>query len=136
MNLMKSFNKLRQLSTISQRFFTEANQQQKKKILVTGSSGQIGTALVPKLYERYGIENVICSDIGEKLNIFRGDFEKLDVTDYIQYKYLMEKHEVNCILHFASILSASGEKNPFLAGKVNIEGVINALTLAREHKAM
>ena len=35
----------------------------KEVVFVVGSSGQIGTELVMKLREMYGVENVIASDI-------------------------------------------------------------------------
>ena len=34
-----------------------------RNILVTGSYGQIGSELVPALRKKYGIENVIATDI-------------------------------------------------------------------------
>jgi hypothetical protein len=65
----------------------------------------------------------------------RGIYERLDVTDTLHYKYLMEKHNINYIVHLSGILSALGEKNPHLAMKVNGEGVINALDAAKHYKA-
>ena len=65
----------------------------------------------------------------------KGNFERLDVTDLAHYKYLMEKHEINYIVHLSGILSALGEKNPYLAMKVNGEGVINALDMSKDYGA-
>ena len=47
----------------------------------------------------------------------------------------MEKHNINYIVHLSGILSALGEKNPYLAMKVNGEGVINALDMAKDYGA-
>ncbi len=107
------------------------------RFLVTGSGGQIGTALVPKLIQKFGKYNVIITDVsGKKADSFEGGvFERLDVTDSAHFKYLMEKHSINYIVHLSGILSALGEKNPYLAMKVNGEGVINALDMAREYKS-
>jgi threonine 3-dehydrogenase len=105
--------------------------------LVTGCGGQIGTALVPKLIEKFGQDSVIQTDITHKMarNLDNDQFERLDVTDSAHYKYLMEKHEINYIVHLSGILSALGEKNPYLAMKVNGNGVINALDMAKEYNA-
>ena len=54
----------------------------KNKILVIGSSGQIGTDLCLSLERIYGTENIICSDLNppkEKIN--NKKFLKLDVLD-------------------------------------------------------
>ena len=105
--------------------------------MVTGCGGQIGTALVPKLIERFGENNVVLTDVTNKQgsSFSKGQFERLDVTDAAHYKYLMEKHEITYIVHLSGILSALGEKNPYLAMKVNGEGVINALDMAKEYQA-
>ncbi len=105
--------------------------------MVTGSGGQIGTALVPKLIKKFGQFNVVVTDVsGEKAESFsQNTFERLDVTDSSHFRYLMEKHNINYIVHLSGILSATGEKNPYLAMKVNGEGVINALDMAKEYKA-
>jgi nucleoside-diphosphate-sugar epimerase len=64
-----------------------------------------------------------------------GIFEVLDVTDLAHYKYLMEKHQINYIIHLSAILSATGEQNPFFAMKVNCEGAQNALDMAKTYNA-
>jgi threonine 3-dehydrogenase len=89
------------------------------------------------MIEKFGEENVILTDISKKKggNFPKGVFERLDVTDIAHYKYLMEKHSINYIVHLSGILSALGEKNPYLAMKVNGEGVINALDMAKDYGA-
>jgi threonine 3-dehydrogenase len=94
-------------------------------------------ALTRRMVELYGVNNVILSDITAKSGHIDSGmlFERLDVTDASHYKYLMEKYNINYIVHLSGILSAMGEKNPYLAMKVNCEGVINALDMARDYKA-
>lgn len=88
------------------------------------------------MVKKYGEENVIISDITNKRNPYpKGVFERLDVTDAAHFKYIMEKHQINYIVHLSGILSALGEKNPYLAIKVNTEGIINALDMAKEYQA-
>jgi nucleoside-diphosphate-sugar epimerase len=61
-------------------------------------------------------------------------FERLDVTDINHYRYIIDRHQINYIIHLSGILSALGEKNPQLAIKINIDGVANALEMAKEFK--
>ena len=108
-----------------------------EKILVTGSSGQIGSELVLALRNIYGKDNVIasdkCANTNEKLKD-SGPFEQLDVTDRNHINAVVEKHKVNAIVHLAAILSAVGEKKPMLAWDVNINGTLNIFEIARERK--
>jgi nucleoside-diphosphate-sugar epimerase len=105
------------------------------RILVTGSSGQIGSELVMALREIYGGENVIASDkcpnVPEKIKK-SGPFELLDVLNKDAIASIIDKYEVNAIVHLAAILSAVGEKNPMLAWNININGMLNVLELSRE----
>lgn len=105
----------------------------KRKILVTGSSGQIGSELVPALRERYGTQNVVACDI-KPLQEGSGPFELADVTDREALEGIIRKHRIGSICHLVSILSAAGEMNPNLAWSVNIESLRNVLDLALQHK--
>jgi nucleoside-diphosphate-sugar epimerase len=108
-----------------------------KKILITGSSGQIGSELVMALRNIYGGENVIASDlcpnVSEKIKA-SGPFEQLNVLDKGTIADVIDKYKVDAIVHLAAILSAVGEKNPMLALNVNIKGMLYVLELAREKK--
>ncbi|MEM3643021.1 MAG: NAD-dependent epimerase/dehydratase family protein, partial [Thermoplasmatales archaeon] len=103
-----------------------------EKILVTGSQGQIGTELVPYLSNIFGRERVISSDIrGQKADV---TFINLDVTDSNALDLALDKYNVDTIFHLAAILSASGERDPDLAYKVNVEGTYNVFKSALKHK--
>jgi len=107
------------------------------KILVTGSTGQIGSELTPELRKKYGNENVIAlvhktKPTDELKN--SGTFEIADATDKEALKKIIKKHNINIIYHLASILSATGEKNPNLAWNVNVGSLKNVLDLAIELK--
>ncbi len=104
------------------------------RVLVTGASGQIGSELTPKLREKYGIENVVASDIREPSEGLcdSGPFEILDVTDKDRMTSVVREYEIDTVYHLAAILSVKGEENPQLAWNVNIGGLYNVLEVARE----
>lgn len=101
-----------------------------KRILVTGSLGQIGTELVTELRNIYGEENVIETDIREK-DVETGIFEKVDVMDADQLFSVAKKYNVDTLIHLAAILSATAENNPKFAWDLNMNGLLNALEVAR-----
>ncbi|EOA3903965.1 L-threonine 3-dehydrogenase [Bacillus cytotoxicus] len=105
-----------------------------KKILVTGSLGQIGSELVMKLRDVYGTSNVIATDIREKDSevVKSGPFEMLDVTDGQKLHDIAKRNGVDTIIHLAALLSATAEKNPLFAWNLNMGGLVNALEAARE----
>ena len=94
--------KIVQFTKVSRKYFSE---QMEKRVLVTGCCGQVGSALVPKLYEKYGVENVMCTDIAEKPSFVKGKFAKLDVANDKDFKELSFEYKPSIILHLAAILS-------------------------------
>lgn len=107
-----------------------------KRVLVTGACGQIGSELTPALRARYGNENVVASDVAEPPPVLResGPFEFVDVTRREQIEEVVGRYQVDTIYHMAAILSASGEKNPQLAWRVNVGGLYNILEVTRERE--
>lgn len=105
-----------------------------KKILVTGSLGQIGSELVMKLRHEYGDNNVIASDIRRLNNevVESGTFIVLDVMDGNEVWKTAKTYEVDTVIHLAALLSASGEMKPLRAWNLNMGGLINVLEAARE----
>lgn len=105
-----------------------------KKILVTGSLGQIGTELVTKMRGIYGSDNVIATDIRDNGSdvVKEGPFEILDVTDAGKMHEIAKNYKVDTIIHLAALLSATAEKRPLLAWNLNMGGLVNALETARE----
>ena len=106
-----------------------------KRILVTGAFGQIGSELVLKLKEDFGEDVIIPTDIKEP-SIGRRDrqYMYLDVLDYDKLDTIVTRYEVDAIFHMAAILSALGERNPQLAYRVNLQGVVNILEIARQNR--
>jgi len=107
-----------------------------KRILVTGSVGQIGSELTLKLREIYGNGNVVAGvnrtqPEGELKE--SGPFETVNCTDIKQVDAAVKKYKIDSIIHLAAILSAVAEAKPNLAWDVNINGLYNVLEVAREH---
>lgn len=105
-----------------------------KKVLITGSLGQIGSELTTKMREIYGLENIIATDIRKTTSdvVTSGPFEILDVTDQTALFTIAKKHKVDTIIHLAALLSATAEQKPLLAWNLNMGGLVNALEAARE----
>jgi nucleoside-diphosphate-sugar epimerase len=108
-----------------------------KKILVTGAVGQIGSELTLVLRERFGADNVVAT--GRKTKPTgalkdTGPFEFMDVTSRESLEEVVNKYDIDTIIHLATLLSAIGEQNPALAWDVNINGLFNVLNIARDKK--
>jgi nucleoside-diphosphate-sugar epimerase len=102
------------------------------KILVIGSSGQIGTELVEELRKIKGVENVIASDIKEPQIPQNGPFEQLDVLNKEQLLYVVKKYGITEIYLLAALLSATAEKYPEFGWELNMNSLFNVLNLAKE----
>lgn len=103
------------------------------KILVIGSSGQIGTELVIELRNIHGSDQVVASDIRTPIDevLYGGPYEELDVLNFEQVKKVIKKHDIKEVYLLAALLSATAEKKPNLAWKINMDGLLNLLELAK-----
>ena len=106
--------------------------QKSEKIIVIGSSGQIGTELTETLQDIYGSKNVIACDIKRLENFDL--FEELDVLDTKRLAEVISKHKPTQVYLLAALLSASSEKNPLFAWQLNMNSLFNVLDLAKEKK--
>lgn len=77
---------------------------------------------------------MVAADINEKSVDLPCKFEHIDVSDYNEYERLVKENKIDYIIHLAAILSALGERFPDRALKVNVDGALNALKLAREYQ--
>jgi len=106
------------------------------KILIIGACGQIGTELTSHLRAKYGVENVIASDI-RKLNndvVNNGLFEVINALDYNQIEHLVEQYQITDVYLMAALLSATAEKNPAFAWDLNMNSLFHVLNLAKAGK--
>lgn len=105
-----------------------------EKILMIGSNGQIGTVLSEALRSKFGINNVICSDIREPKKKTEGPFYIIDVLDKDKIIEIIRENQVTQIYHLAALLSAKGEQNPELTWKINMQGLLNVLEISVQEK--
>ena len=107
-----------------------------EKILVIGSSGQIGVELVLALRAKYGGENVLACDIKEenKMLVGTGPFFDLDVLNVHATEKIVKENGVKTIYLLAALLSATGEKNPNLCWDLNMGSLRQILDLGVSEK--
>ncbi|HRP52249.1 MAG TPA: NAD-dependent epimerase/dehydratase family protein [Fluviicola sp.] len=105
-----------------------------KKILVIGSCGQIGTELVSTLRLKFGNDNVTAADLKETCpeTIANGPYLILDVMDRERVRQTVIQGKYTDVYLLAALLSATAEKNPDYAWKLNMESLFTVLDLAKE----
>jgi len=117
-------------------FATQLNEIMKKRILIIGACGQIGTELTAKLRELYGNHKVIAADIkeGSEEMMKAGPFEILDAMDYDAVEDVVIRYEISVVYLMAAMLSATAEKFPMRAWELNMDSLFNVLNLAKDKK--
>jgi nucleoside-diphosphate-sugar epimerase len=105
-----------------------------RKILVLGSCGQIGTELVLTLREKFGNQSVFAADLKAECPeiISNGPYITLDVLERENVRNYMIEEQFSDVYLLAALLSATAEKNPDFAWKLNMEGLFTVLDLAKE----
>lgn len=116
-------------------FKTISKSFSQKRFLITGSNGQVGRGLAQILNQHYGKQNILLSDVSANSQSSDNHYEKLDVTDFEKFNHMVKNNKITHIIHLAGILSASCEKNLPLGMKVNIDGMHNALNIARDNNS-
>ena len=108
-----------------------------QRILITGSTGQIGSELTIELRKRFGGENVIATGHRRKPEgelLTSGPFEFLDLSKEEETASLVRRYEIDVIYHLAAVLSVTGENDPIAAWNVNMGSLVNILEVARKEK--
>jgi nucleoside-diphosphate-sugar epimerase len=102
-------------------------------VLVIGACGQLGLELTAALRQRYAPEAVIAADVRAPQNpaaLAGGPFELLDVLDLPRLEALVRQYRPVQIYNLAALLSATAERNPMFAWKLNMDGLLNVLNVA------
>lgn len=105
-----------------------------KKILIIGAGGQIGTELTNRLRVLNGDRNVVATDIHEYCpeNLNGGPYVQLNAMDREGVRSYIIENQINEVYLLAALLSATAEKNPDFAWRLNMEGLFTILDLAKE----
>ena len=105
-----------------------------EKILIIGAGGQIGTELVLTLRGLKGNDNVVAADLRDTCPevIAAGPYIKMDVMDRAFVRDYIIREKITQVYLLAALLSATAEKNPDFAWRLNMEGLFTILDLAKE----
>jgi nucleoside-diphosphate-sugar epimerase len=106
-----------------------------KKILIVGSTGQIGSELSVRLRSIYGRDNVVCGFYTPPYpeGFFdAGPTVEINALHIEQIAGAVQKYKIDTIYNLAAILSATAEKYPKLGWDVGIGSLMNCLDVAKE----
>jgi nucleoside-diphosphate-sugar epimerase len=104
------------------------------KTIIIGAGGQIGTELTLALRNQYTKDQIIAADIKDNAPelIQDGPYIQLDILNREAVRnYIIDNH-IETVYLLAALLSATAEKNPDFAWKLNMEGLFTILDLAKE----
>ncbi|MCV5838079.1 UDP-glucose 4-epimerase, partial [Escherichia coli] len=62
-----------------------------------------------------------------------GPFERLNALDVEAYGTIVKKYNVDAIYNLVAVLSATGEKDPQLAWKINMGALMNSLEISKKY---
>lgn len=106
----------------------------KKTLLITGSTGFIGSHLVKKLVDKYQVIALVSpSDIGVRPLPENASVEYTDFGDFDLVKKILSKNKPKIILHLAALSPVRYSfENPNIYQKVNYLATINLVQVAME----
>jgi len=104
------------------------------KTIIIGAGGQIGTELTLTLRTKNGKEQIVAADIKEHAPplIQDGPYVQMDILNRDAVRSYIIDNNIETVYLLAALLSATAEKNPDFAWKLNMEGLFTILDLAKE----
>jgi nucleoside-diphosphate-sugar epimerase len=104
------------------------------KTIIIGAGGQIGTELTLALRNQYSTDQIIAADIKEVAPtlIQDGPYVQMDILNRDAVRSYIIANQIETVYLLAALLSATAEKNPDFAWKLNMEGLFTILDLAKE----
>jgi UDP-glucose 4-epimerase len=117
----------------------------KKKILVTGGTGYIGShtsvELIEEGFEPIIIDNLYNSEAGivdriEKITGYKPHLEVLDLCEYDKLDSFIEKHQdIGAVIHFAAYKAVGESVNkPLDYYRNNLLSLVNVLTVMKRYR--
>lgn len=106
----------------------------KEVVLVTGAAGEMGQALIARLYAE-GCDNLLALDVNRIPDEVRAHSRVSlsgDILDEQLLARLVSEYGIPLIYHLAAVLSTRAEFTPEAAHKVNVDGTLGLLRLAAE----
>jgi threonine 3-dehydrogenase len=104
----------------------------KEVVLITGANGEIGHGLIDFIHKKGDIDLLALDmqPLDEKLNNLCNCSIQGNILDNDLIKEIDDNYDIQAVFHLAALLSSSGEKNPELAHKVNVNGTLNLLEMS------
>jgi len=104
------------------------------KTIIIGAGGQIGTELTLALRNQYTKVQIIAADIKEVAPtlIQDGPYVQIDILNRDAVRNYIIDNQIETVYLLAALLSATAEKNPDFAWKLNMDGLFTILDLAKE----
>ena len=104
------------------------------KTIISGAGGQIGKELTLALRNQYATDQIIAADIKEVAPtlIQDGPYVQMDILNRDAVRSYIIDNQIETVYLLAALLSATAEKNPDFAWKLNMEGLFAILDLAKE----
>lgn len=105
-----------------------------RKVLVIGAGGQIGAELVTRLRQKLDAQNVIAADLKSDCpaSLQGGPYVQIDILDREAVRNFIISEKITEVYLLAALLSATAEKQPDFAWRLNMEGLFTILDLAKE----
>jgi nucleoside-diphosphate-sugar epimerase len=103
----------------------------RRTLLITGANGEIGHGLIADLAET-GQVRIVCLDLHMPDEAVRSRCYRTvagDINDLPLLEDLSATYDFDGIYHLAALLSTKSERQPRLANRVNVDGMLNLLEL-------
>jgi nucleoside-diphosphate-sugar epimerase len=100
-------------------------------ILITGANGEIGHGLIANLAE-CGQVRIVALDLHAPDETVKARCYRIvsgDIADVALLEDLSATYDFDAIYHLAALLSTKSERQPRLANRVNVDGMLNLLEL-------
>lgn len=110
------------------------DEHERKAVLVTGARGFIGRAAL-KLLQREGYAVIGVDWSADAVTAGQHSSEPqfvADITEAEQLRSVFRSRAIDGIIHLAAILPTAAQRDPALATRVNVQGSVNVLEMARE----